>query len=164
VYKRVLVAYDGTREGRTALREGVLLAHHFGAEIFVLAVIVETPGIRMAEGAHAGVMAHQDESYRAILDEAIDNLAGFGFEVKGKLVRGEPAPTIGACAREVGADLVVVGHRKQTLLQRWWSGPTGAYVSDYTGCSLLIARRAISDEEMRRVLVPRPETAPPAEA
>jgi nucleotide-binding universal stress UspA family protein len=152
LYRRVLVAYDGTREGRTALREGVLLAQHFGAEIFVLAVIVETPGIRMAEGAHAGVMAHQDESYRGILDEAIKGLAGFGFDINGKLVRGEPAPTIGAYAREIHADLVVVGHRRQSLLQRWWSGPAGAYVSDYTDCSILIARNMISDEELRRAL------------
>jgi nucleotide-binding universal stress UspA family protein len=152
LYKRVVVAYDGTREGRTALREGVLLAQHFGAEIYVLAVITETPGIRMAEGSYAGVMAQQDESYRAILDEAIQHLSALGFEVKGRLARGEPAQTIGAYAREIKADLVVVGHRKQSLLQRWWSGPTGAYVSDYMGCSLLIARRVITDEEMRRAL------------
>jgi nucleotide-binding universal stress UspA family protein len=165
MYRRILVAYDGTREGRTALREGVLLAHHFGAEIFVLAVIAETPGIRMAEGAHAGVMAHQDETYRAILEEAIRGLSDWGFEVKGKLVRGEPAPSIGSYAREIKADMVVVGHRKQSLLQRWWSGPTGAYISDYMDCSILIARNVVSDEEMFRALGPRqaePAVAPGA--
>jgi nucleotide-binding universal stress UspA family protein len=152
LYKRVLVAYDGTREGRTALREGVLISRLFGAEIFVLAVIVETPGIRMAEGAHAGVMAHQDDSYRTILDEAIGALRNHGVEVKGKLVRGEPAPTIGAYAREIKADLVVVGHRKQSLLQRWWLGPSGAYVSDFMDCSILIARNVISDEMLQAAL------------
>jgi nucleotide-binding universal stress UspA family protein len=159
MYKRILVAYDGTREGRTALREGVLLAQHFSAEIYVLAVVVETPGIRMAEGAHAGVMAHQDETYRSILNEAIQGLSDYGFEVKGKLVRGEPAPTIGGYARDIKADLVVVGHRKQSLLQRWWSGPTGAYISDFVECSILIARNAVSDDELARALGQRRETA-----
>jgi nucleotide-binding universal stress UspA family protein len=76
-------------------------------------------------------------------------------------VRGEPAPTIGAYAREIKADLVVVGHRKQTILQRWWSGPTGAYVSDFMNCSILVARNAITDEQLRQALGPAKEVATP---
>ena len=152
MYKRVLVAYDGSREGRTALREAALMAHGANAELYVLAVVAEAPGMRVAEGAHAGIMARQDEAYRALLEEAVSALGGIGMTVKGKLVRGEPAQEIGAYSRQIKADLVVVGHRKQNLLQRWWSGPNGAYLSDYISCSLLIARAEISTEEfMQRV-------------
>jgi hypothetical protein len=42
---------------------------------------------------------------------------------------------------------VVVGHRKRNLLERWWSGDAGGYISDHIGCSLLIARNAVSDED-----------------
>ena len=125
MYKKVLVAYDASREGRTALREGALVCRQLGAELYVLAVVAETPGMRVAEGAHAGAMAYQDEAYRQLLDEAIVGLGRFGLQVKGKLVRGEPAQEIGAYARQVKAELVVVGHRRQNLLQRWWSGPNG---------------------------------------
>ena len=152
MYKRVLVAYDGSREGRSALREGALLVRTVGAELYVLAVVAETPGMRVAEGAHAGVMAHQDEAYRTLLEEAVRGIANFGIPVKGKLVRGEPAQEIGAYSRQIKADLVVVGHRKQNLLQRWWSGPNGAYLSDYIGCSLLIARAEISHEDFMRAM------------
>jgi len=146
MYKRVVVAYDGTREGRSALREGVLMAIEHGAEVYLLAVVAETPGIRMAEGAYAGAIAHQDDAYKAILDEAVVGLRERGVPLKGRLVRGEPAQEIAEYAREVKADLVVVGHRKQSLLQRWWSGPNGAYLSDYLHCSLLIARTTIDQE------------------
>jgi nucleotide-binding universal stress UspA family protein len=152
LYKRVLVAYDGSREGRTALSEGLLLARRFDAEIYVLAVVADTPGMRVAEGAHAGVMAHHDEAYRAILDEAVEGLGELGVPLKSKLVRGEPAQEIGAYARQIKADVVVVGHRKQSLLQRWWSGPSGAYLTDFIGCSLLIARQTISREEVLAAL------------
>jgi nucleotide-binding universal stress UspA family protein len=157
LYKRVLVAYDGSREGRSALREGAILVRSLGAELFVLAVVAETPGMRVAEGAHAGVMAHQDEAYRTLLEEAVRGLAGYGLAVKGKLVRGEPAQEIGAYARQIKADLVVVGHRKQNLLQRWWSGPNGAYLSDYINCSLLIARAEISHETFAKLMGEAPE-------
>ena len=46
----------------------------------------------------------------------------------------------------IRADLVVVAHRKQSLLSRWWSGDTDAFLSDHVGCSLLVSRSAISDE------------------
>ena len=157
MYKRILLAYDGSREGRTALREGALVARRCGAEIFLLAVVAETPGMRVAEGAHAGVMAHQDDSYRVILDEAVRGMGHLGMQVKAKLVRGEPAQEIAAYARHIKADLVVVGHRKQSLLQRWWSGPSGAYLSDYLNCSLLIARLNISQEQFLRAIGHAPE-------
>jgi nucleotide-binding universal stress UspA family protein len=147
-----LVAYDGSREGRTALREGALLVRGLGAELYVLAVVAETPGMRVAEGAHAGIMAHQDEAYRSLLEEAVRGLGGLGLPVKGKLVRGEPAQEIGAYSRQIKADLVVVGHRKQNLLQRWWSGPNGAYLSDYINCSLLIARADIPYDAFLRAM------------
>ncbi|CAN7143681.1 universal stress protein [Phenylobacterium sp. LjRoot225] len=146
MYNRVIVAYDGSREGRTALREGALLVRQLGAELFILAVVPESPGMRVAEGAYAGAMAHQDDTYKTLLEEAVRGLGRFGLHVKGKLVRGEPAQEIAAYAREIKADLVVVGHRKQNLLQRWWSGPSGAYLTDYLHCSLLIAKAEISFE------------------
>ena len=62
------------------------------------------------------------------------------------MVIGEPAPAIGATAKEIGADLVVVGHHRQGFLLRWWSGSTHAYLTDHIGCSLLMARNQMSDE------------------
>lgn len=159
MYKRVLVAYDGSREGRTALREGALLVRQLNADLYVLAVVPETPGMRVAEGAYAGAMAYQDDTYRQLLEEAVRGLGKFGLQVKGKLVRGEPAQEISAYAREIRADLVVVGHRRQNLLQRWWSGPNGAYLTDFLNCSLLIARAEISFEAFAEMMGEKPEVS-----
>jgi len=53
---------------------------------------------------------------------------------------------IGQFAKEIGADLIVVGHKPQSLMQRWWSGASGGYISEHVGCSLLVGRKTISDE------------------
>jgi len=156
LYKKVIVAYDGSREGRSALREGALVAHRLGAELFILAVVPETVGMRVAEGTYAGCMAHQDDTYKGLLEEAVRGLTPH-LKVRGKLVRGEPTQEIAAYAREVRADVVVVGHRKQTLLQRWWSGSQGAYLSDQLSCSLLIARADVSMEAFSEALGMQPE-------
>ena len=44
MYKKVLLAYDGSVEGRRALREGAKLAQFCGAEVFLLAVVEISSG------------------------------------------------------------------------------------------------------------------------
>jgi nucleotide-binding universal stress UspA family protein len=146
MYERILLAYDGSREGLIALREGALLAKRFGAHVFLLSVLPESPGARLAEGLSGDVVGQQLNSYKALLARGVEVLKQLGLDPVARLVVGEPAPQIGAFAAEIGADLVVLSHRRQNLLQRWWSGSTGAYISDNVSCSVLIGRNSISDE------------------
>ncbi len=145
MYERILLAYDGSLEGRRALREGAVLALTCKAKVYLLSVISESAGMRLAEGTLAGAVAHTQEMYRSVLDEGVERLLALGLKPVAKLVSGEPAQEIGAFAREIRADLVVVGHRQQSLFSRWWSGRTGAYLMDHIGCSLLIGRNEIGE-------------------
>jgi nucleotide-binding universal stress UspA family protein len=146
MYGRILLAYDGTREGAIALREGALLAKQCGAKVYVLSVLPDTEGVLMAEGVYGDVVGQQMDEYRSVLERGVAVLQRLGVDSVAKLVVGEPAPCIGAYAKEVKADLLVLGHRRKNLLQRWWSGGTGAYITDHVACSVLIARSVISDE------------------
>ena len=147
MFKRILLAYDGTLEGAVALREGALLAKRCGAKVFILSVVPQGAGVRLAEGVYAAAISHQMDSYKDLLAKGVNRLRALGLDPVGRLVVGEPVKAICAFVREVDADLVVVGHQKKGLLDRWWSGSTGAYLSDYIHCSLLIARNQVSDEE-----------------
>jgi nucleotide-binding universal stress UspA family protein len=146
MFKTVLLAYDGSREGALALREGALLAKACGAHVHLMCVVPQTAGVQMAEAANAGVVAQLTEGHGQLLDTACQRLRSLGFKPDTHLVVGEPAPAIGAVAHQIHADLVVVGHRHQTALSRWWSGSTDAYLSEHVGCSLLLSSNPISDE------------------
>jgi nucleotide-binding universal stress UspA family protein len=146
VYERILLAYDGSREGAVALREGAVLAKCVRAEVFILSVPPQYRGVIMAEAVHGGAVADYLDHCRSVLDMGVARLRALGLEPQARLVTGDPARAIGAYAAEIRADLVVVGHRRRSLLERWWSGPGGAYLTDILACSLLIARNAISDE------------------
>ena len=148
MYQRILLAYDGSLTGRKALAEGALLAKRCGSEIFLLSVVAETPGMRIGEGAFAGAMVTNEATYKAVFEEGVARLREMGFACKAKLVMGEPTQEIAAFAREIKADLVVVGHRKQSLLSRWWSGSTGAYLADNVDCSVLIGRKNITPADL----------------
>jgi len=146
MYERILLAYDGSVEGRTALREGALLARHCGAKVFLLSVLADYDTFLAAEAAVAGISVRVEEDSTQIFNEGVARLKKLGFDPVAKIVRGHAADEIGKFAKEIEADLIVVGHRKQSAFDRWWSGPRGAYLMDYTDCSLLVARNAVSDE------------------
>ena len=59
MYKKVMLAYDGSLEGAVALREGAILAKKCGAEVFLLSVVPHLAGLQVAEGVHGGVVAHE---------------------------------------------------------------------------------------------------------
>ncbi len=149
MYKRILLAYDGSVEGRTALREGALLARQCGAEVFLLSVLADPGTFGLTEAALAGAFIRIEDDFVEVLNEGVARLRQLGFDPASKMVRGEPAREIGTYASEIEADLIVVGHRRQSAFDRWWSGPKGAYLMDYTDCSLLVARNVVSDEAMK---------------
>lgn len=144
MYRRILLAYDGSREGRAALREGALLVKRLGAEAFLLAVV---PALSSTDPMSAPMVS--DDERETILREGIAKAAEIGIMVSGRLVRGEPVEEIKRFADEMQADLVIVGHRKRSLLERWWSGPSHAFLIDHLSCSLLMCQNAVDDETSR---------------
>lgn len=142
MYHKILLASDLTREGLIALREGALLAASCRAQAFLLVVEIESYGSRIANGIHP---LPANESGAELLSLGLARLEQLGVSATGQVIAGEPAPVIGAAARRFGADLVVVGHRRQGLIDRWWSGSSGAYLADHMDCSVLLARTPISD-------------------
>src|SRR6185312_16256539 len=122
-------------------------------------VIREAAGTKLGEGVGGGGIAQQREEYERVLQEGMARLAALGFQAWGKLAIGEPAREIAAYAEQVKADLVVVGHRRQSAIGRWWSGASGAYLSDHIRCSLLVCRNVIDDQHFASLLA-QPATAP----
>ena len=103
--------------------------------MFILSVAPDACGVQIAEGVVGGAVSQHMDRYREVLERGVERLTELGMKPTARLAVGEPARAIGAFAKEAGVDLVVVGHQKRRLLERWWSGPTGAYISDYIDCT-----------------------------
>lgn len=146
MYRRILLAYDGSPKGARALLECGLLAKSCCADVLLLAVVPVNAGTRMAESVYCGVAGHQVDEHKALLEQAVKRLSCLCLNVRSRIMVGEPTPIIAAVAKEINADLVVVAHHSQNILSRWWSGSGKDYLSDHIPCSLLIAKAAISDD------------------
>ena len=147
MYRTILLAYDGTLEGRLALREGAVLAKQSGARVVLMAV-VETETVVPTVGDLGVVYTPRDqtEDFKRVLDEGAQRLTRLALGHSTLLRTGDPGACILSAATEVGADLVVIGHHRQGRLARWLNGSVTAFLIDRLECSLLIARHEISDE------------------
>ena len=140
MYRKILLAYDGTRQGHEALDQGTALAQLCQARVYLLAVVSHDLGVTLAEAAAPSDLPDREyKEVRQFLVKATETLRASGLPVESRLAVGNPAEEIGRLAREVGADLVVVGHREQSAFARWWGGSTGASLLAHAPCSLLIA-------------------------
>lgn len=137
-YHNILLAYDGSLDGRKALLEGAEIAKCFKAKTHLLAVIKPGLGTAMAQGLAAAQDGEQTVYYKGTLEDGVKFLKKHGLETEGHAVHGEPVEEIVRLAKQVKADLVVVGHRVRGPLARWWSTPTSMTLLDKLDCSLLI--------------------------
>ena len=84
MYKRILLAYDGSVEGRTALRQGALLARQCGAKVFLLSVLADDGTFLLAEVALAGASVRIENDFTAILNEGVARLKKLGLRSCGQ--------------------------------------------------------------------------------
>jgi nucleotide-binding universal stress UspA family protein len=147
MYRTLLLAYDGTLEGRVALREGALLAKRCNANVVLLAV-VNTTAYASAGMDAAYVPPDPTPDYQKILDEGVARLTRMGLRHTSRLLHGDPVTCIVDVAKEFVVDLVVVGHHKQGFLARWLRGSVTASLIDLLDCSLLMGRRVVAEEEL----------------
>ncbi|MGE5504828.1 MAG: universal stress protein [Actinomycetota bacterium] len=140
MFRHLLLAYDGSKEGACALRQGAELAQALGAAVTLLAVVPAPAGMLIAEAVGPEDLRGREEAlHREVLDFGLGRLAARGLVAEGRIAYGVPVDEIAACAREVGADLIVLGHRRRGRLARWWSGSVDVSLLSRAPCSVLVA-------------------------
>ena len=140
-YSKILLAYNGSQEGKRALFEVADLAGFLGAETHLLAVASMPPSLFLTEGfVPEELLEEEKKRTQSVLDEGIRSLHDRGFNATGHLAVGEPVEEICRLAKSIGVNLIVLGHNQNTsFAARWWKGSVGASLLDYAPCSILIA-------------------------
>ena len=141
MYQRILLAYDGSESGRRALFECTDVARIMKADVKLLAVTPSIPPVYVGEGfVPTDSLDAEKERFREILDDGIRQLEACGFACQGQLSFGEPVDEIARVAKEWGADLIVVGHRRaESWAERWWRGSVSKSLVELAPCSVLMA-------------------------
>jgi len=138
-YRRLLLCYNATREGRCALRLGAHLARELRAETHLLAVLDDSEWMRGLDVVPAIPFHLEQETAAEVLREGVDRLASLGVVAQGHLAIGNPMMQIPSFAEALNIDLIVVGHHRSGFLSRWWTGQDDGRLLDRVRCSVLVA-------------------------
>lgn len=141
MYKRILLAYDGTDAGQKALLDCQELAHWSQSNVFLVAVMPSAMSFVGLEGGVYDVELEEREKkkYEAILQDGLKRLADAGYAASGEVVMGEAVDEITKSAAKVGADLIVVGHKHlDSWAARWWRGSISGALIEHAPCSVLV--------------------------
>ncbi len=120
LYRRILIATDGSATADRAARKGFDLAASVGAPVTLVFVGHPATGTLVTD----------------------DTVAVYGAEADCDVVlrQGDPAEEILAVAREVGADLIVIGNKGMTGAKRFFLNPVPEKVVDLSDRDVLVAR------------------------
>lgn len=145
-YRTILLAYDGSNDGRRVLLEGADLAKGLQAKTHLLAVITPKSGHAIAQSLAGTDPMGQTQFFENSVEDGVRFFKKHGIDVEGHTARGEPAEEIARLAKVVKAELVVVGHRPQGPLARWWNTPTCMSLLDAVDCAVLVCRQEADAE------------------
>ena len=140
MFSKILLAFDGTLEGREALTEAIELARTLDASVWLLSVACLSAGELMAEGTGGiDLLSFEEDQMHKVLDAGVAEARRAGLRADGAVSPGPSAAS--AFARQIGADLIVLGHRDQGVLARLWNGSVGQQLIAHAPCSVLVAVR-----------------------
>ena len=140
MYKRILLAYDGSEAGQKALLESRELAQWGQSELHLIAVMPPPAAFIGGEGGvyDLGLEEQERKEYQGVLEDGLRRLRESGHSVKGEVVVGEAVVEIAEYAKKVNADLIVVGHKHlDSWAARWWRGYISGALVEHSPCSVL---------------------------
>ena len=126
MYKRILLAYDGSQSGQKALLDCQDLAQWAHSELTLVAVMpLNMDVMGMGVGVYDPYLMERDKAaMQEVLGDGIARLAAAGHKY----------------ARKIAADLIVVGHKHlASWAARWWRGSISKTLIEHAPCSVLVA-------------------------
>jgi nucleotide-binding universal stress UspA family protein len=135
---RILLATDGSGHSEEAVRAVAERPWPNHTEVKVMSMVNPLAYSFEELGLYKG--GKTERAHRAI-NEAARVLAGAGLRVTAEVVAGRPARRIVRAAREMGADLIVVGTQDRRGLSRLLRGSVSEEIAAAAHCSVSIVRR-----------------------
>jgi len=137
--RTILVAVDASPQHTAVLEQAAKQAVQSDAAVHVVSVVHPDGGWTAAlAGEFATVSQGLQEQARAVLAQSCSELGGMGISCTTHAAVGPVAQEISRLAAMIGADLIVIGHRNLSWLDRWVENSVGKELLSYPPCNILI--------------------------
>jgi len=147
MYKKILVAYDGSAGAKLALDHGIRLGKTLTAKLTVIWVRSSLPHFPETVDEIEEETEAADKYFARIKQEVENSGQREGIEILCECVSGNSAKTILHYAEQGAFDLIVLGNRGHSNLWGRVLGHTADRVSEHANCDVLIVRDQISEPQ-----------------
>lgn len=170
--KKIVVGIDFSPESEIATQHAMNIARHVGAEVVLVhvgAILDQTEQASTPKNASIteweSFIRHELAEDRQRLDAVRERLLGQGVEISHVVRDGFADTTLAETAKELGAELLIVGTHGRSGLKRFFLGSISERVARLSDTNVMVAR-ALEDGHggYRRILVPTDFSAPAAKA
>jgi nucleotide-binding universal stress UspA family protein len=137
----IVVGTDGSEPAERAVREAIGIAARDGAELHVVTAFHDQAMFReRIESGATTVEINLQEVGESVAARAVREAEAAGVKVTSHAHEGDPAEAILDTASEQNADLIVVGNRGLSGVQRFLLGSVSQKVSEHAACNVMIVR------------------------
>lgn len=140
MFKKILIANDGSDGAKKAFRSALALAKTFGAELQSISIKERPSHFAETVGEVVEEQEEADRFYARVTAEAKEIALREGLELKCTVLPGHEVETIIRFTRDGGFDLLVVGFMGHSrAFGRIWGGTSQNLVKT-SPCSVLVAK------------------------
>lgn len=154
MFKRILIAYDGSKPAEKAFRTALDLAGKYRAALLVLAVVRAPDYVEDVQMILSAVYPSEyteTAEMETMLQRAQDRYlqqfmllcelaAQSGVVPEFQVSFGHPAEEIVGQAEAKSIELIIVGHRGMGLFEHWLPGSVAKAVIAHVRCAVLVVR------------------------
>jgi nucleotide-binding universal stress UspA family protein/CBS-domain-containing membrane protein len=157
MFKRILVAHDGSEGARAALGMGIALAKSLGVDLSTVSVEEHLPRYAATVSEVQAAKEEIDEYFHKLTKEARDAALLQGVELETIVRQGHEVKTILSVTREGRFDLLVIGYYGHSRVFEQIVGSTALSVARVAPCSVMFVRPQRPSREgiesIKRILV-----------
>jgi len=139
--KKLLVAFDGSPYAMKAFDFALELSNlcqEPSHEIYVLSVVQVPEPVDLVE--MDAIIDTATEHYEDYFKELRQKGSAANVPVTTEITVGHPADQIVHYAVEIGCDMVILGHRGKSRMEKWLLGSVSKRVTSYAPCTVTIVK------------------------
>ena len=137
MFRKILVAVDGSDCASQAVWVAAYLARVLGADLCVITVFDPVPAY-VGEFAHLAAINAQRKAAEEILQKALGVAGELPGRLESEVQEGRPAEAILRVAKARAIDLIVMGARGHGTLSGFLLGSQSLKVLHHAGCPVLV--------------------------
>jgi nucleotide-binding universal stress UspA family protein len=140
MFRKLLVALDGSEGANKALRSAIDLAKHYDAELHSISIEEHLPHYAATVGEVVEAKQEAADYFRRVVRAAEQTASAAGVRLTTHVMPGHEVEAIVQFAKERGHDLLIIGFMGHSrIFERIWGG-TSQNLTRLAHCSVLVIK------------------------